>query len=67
MSDLAYQIERMEERAILLKNQVTTMDYQKLIIFQKKYLEALKKYEEVIQAKRDMYGEKSETVSCKKT
>ena len=29
----------------------------------KKYLEALKKYEEVIQVKRETYGEKSETVS----
>ena len=30
---------------------------------QKKYLEALKKYEEVILLKRDTYGERSETVS----
>ena len=33
------------------------------ISVQKKYLEALKKYEEVILLKRDTYGEKSETVS----
>ena len=56
----------MEERAVQLKNQVsylTTM----LTVMQKKYLEALKKYEEVIQIKRETYGEKSETVSlfCK--
>jgi len=31
---------------------------------QKKYLEALKKYEEVILLKRDTYGERSETVSA---
>ena len=30
---------------------------------QKKYLEALKKYEEVILLKRDSYGDRSETVS----
>ena len=30
---------------------------------QKKYLDALKKYEEVILLKRDTYGERSETVS----
>ena len=30
---------------------------------QKKYLEALKKYEEVILLKRDTYGDRSETVS----
>ena len=38
-----------------------------LILFyfekQKKYLEALKKYEEVILLKRDTYGTRSETVS----
>ena len=32
---------------------------------QKKYLEALKKYEEVILLKRDTYGDRSETVSAK--
>jgi len=52
----------MEERAVQLKNQVsypTTM----LTIMQKKYLEALKKYEEIIQVKRETCGEKSESVS----
>ena len=34
-----------------------------LCVKQKKYLEALKKYEEVILLKRDTYGDRSETVS----
>ena len=34
-----------------------------LCLKQKKYLEALKKYEEVILLKRDTYGDRSETVS----
>ena len=50
MTDVASQIEAIEQRAIILKKQ-------------KKYLEALKKYEEVILLKRDTYGDRSETVS----
>jgi len=49
MNDIAYTIDRLEEKAVSLKNA-------------KKYLEALKKYEEVILLKRDTYGEKSETL-----
>ena len=52
MTDVASQIEAIEQRAIILKKQ-------------KKYLEALKKYEEVILLKRDTYGDRSETVSTK--
>ena len=50
MADIATQIEALEQKAVTLKRQ-------------KKYLEALKKYEEVILLKRDCYGERSETVS----
>ena len=50
MADVATQIEALEQKAMTLKRQ-------------KKYLEALKKYEEVILLKRDTYGERSETVS----
>jgi len=50
MADVATQIEALEQKAMTLKRQ-------------KKYLEALKKYEEVILLKRDCYGDRSETVS----
>lgn len=50
MADIGTQIEALEQRAVTLKRG-------------KKYLEALKKYEEVILLKRDTYGERSETVS----
>jgi len=39
----------LEEKALALKEQ-------------KKYLESLKKYDEIILLKKDVYGEKSETV-----
>jgi len=48
--DVPSQIESLEQKALNLKNN-------------KKYLEALKKYEEVILLKRDTYGEKSETLT----
>lgn len=49
MVDVANQIEVLEHKAVTLKRQ-------------KKYLEALKKYEEVILLKRDCYGDRSETL-----
>lgn len=49
MADVATQIEALEQKAMTLKRQ-------------KKYLEALKKYEEVILLKRDCYGDRSETL-----
>jgi len=49
MADVATQIEALEQKAITLKRQ-------------KKYLDALKKFEEVILLKRDTYGERSETL-----
>lgn len=80
MNDIAYTIDRLEEKAVSLKNAVSKL-YPiihslslfnplsilitlRLVCLKKKYLEALKKYEEVILLKRDTYGEKSETVSC---
>ena len=47
--DVATQIEVLEQKAATLKRQ-------------KKYLEALKKYEEVILLKRDAFGDRSETL-----
>ena len=47
MNEVHQQIDRLEEKAVSLKNQ-------------KKYLDALKKYEEVIQLKRENFGERDE-------
>jgi len=47
MNEIHQHIEKLEEKAISLKNA-------------KKYLEALKKYEEVIQLKKDSFGERDE-------
>jgi hypothetical protein len=47
MSEVDQHIERLEQKAISFKNQ-------------KKYLESLKKYEEVISLKREAYGDKNE-------
>lgn len=47
MSDVQAHIDKLEEKAIGLKNA-------------KKYLEALKKYEEVIQLKRENFGDRDE-------
>lgn len=46
--DIHEQINKLEERAINFKNN-------------KKYLEALKKYEEVIQLKRETLGERNDS------
>jgi len=46
--DITEQINKLEEKASILKNA-------------KKYLEALKKYEEVIQLKKESYGERNES------
>ena len=47
MNDVQAQIDKLEERAISLKNA-------------KKYLESLKKYEEVIQLKKENFGDRDE-------
>jgi len=47
MNDIHAHIEKLEEKAINLKNA-------------KKYLEALKKYEEVILLKKDNFGDRDE-------
>jgi hypothetical protein len=46
--DISEQINKLEEKAINFKNA-------------KKYLESLKKYEEVIQLKKETYGERNES------
>ncbi len=46
--DISEQINKLEEKAINLKNA-------------KKYLESLKKYEEAIQLKKETYGERNES------
>ena len=48
MNDVQTHIDKLEERAVNLKNA-------------KKYLEALKKYEEVIQLKKDNFGDRDES------
>lgn len=45
--DISDQINKLEDKAVSLKNA-------------KKYLESLKKYEEVIQLKKDTYGDRNE-------
>lgn len=47
MNDVQTHIEKLEEKAVNLKNA-------------KKYLEALKKYEEVIQLKKENFGDRDE-------
>ena len=47
MTEIQFQIDKLEDRATALKNA-------------KKYLESLKKYEECIQLKREAFGERAE-------
>ena len=46
-----------------MDNNINNFKAEKVKFEEKKYLEALKKYEEVILLKRDTYGDRSETVS----
>lgn len=48
MSDVQQAMDRLEEKAISLKNA-------------KKYLESLKRYEEVIQLKKENFGDRDES------
>ena len=71
MSDLVEQINRLEQKAHALKDAVSQtniiiylsflfMFY--FIYFQRKYVDALKKFDELIVHQKELYGDKSESV-----
>lgn len=63
MSDIKTQIVKLEEKAMALKEQVDfIIKFRILNKIQKKYLDALKKYDELILLKKEVYGDKSDTV-----
>ena len=61
MSEIVEQIARVEAKAHQLKEGVSN-DPNVISCLQRKYLEALKKFDELIGMQKEMYGEKSEAV-----
>ena len=60
MSELVDQISKLEAKAHALKESVSTsFDF---TLVQRKYLEALKKFDELIAMQKELYGERAESV-----
>jgi len=62
MSDLVDQIAKLEKRAMDLKESVSNSPANKPFILQRKYLEALKKFDELIVMQKELYGDRAEAV-----
>ena len=60
MSELVEQINKLEVKAHQLKEAVSNLSVDNI---QRRYLEALKKFDELIAMQRELYGDRSEPVS----